>query len=319
MNSLKKLVHRRRVSDNNLVTPYNAQNVPRPQPQAQPDTQPPSYPSSQPETLPTVPVIAPPTASAAPSEPIVTAVVDFVNADVKFSPSATYSPSPGSPTLTASPIPPPLYVSREPSVNTSPFTRPPGHSPEPDVRDRHAQLSTNHRTAEQIRAAQSSSVLPSASYDHTRAAPVPTVLPYHEQPGVVPTADGLGLQSSGAHRDFQNPMPGDLPLERSPGQKITPEELRELRELIRQRYELDLQIWSERFLRPRDRDITEEKIRKADALLNKIRRTVITWDSPEYFESQDYKVFQEVARRIHLSGKRDWIKDPPWMHERRLV
>jgi hypothetical protein len=120
-------------------------------------------------------------------------------------------------------------------------------------------------------------------------------------------------------RDPQPPAPGDLPLARAPGEKITPEELRDLREMIRQRYQLDVQIWSERFLRERDRDITEAKIKKADALMNKIRRTVITWNDPQYFKhgTGDYEAFQEVARRIYSEGKRDWVAEPPWMDTRR--
>jgi hypothetical protein len=85
--------------------------------------------------------------------------------------------------------------------------------------------------------------------------------------------------------------------------------------MIRQRYQLDVQIWGERFLRERDRDVTEVKIRKADALMNKIRRTVIAWNDPQYFSpyTGDYEAFQEIARRIHSPGKRDWVNEPPWM------
>jgi hypothetical protein len=41
---------------------------------------------------------------------------------------------------------------------------------------------------------------------------------------------------------------------------------------------------------------------------------VITWDRPEFFEhgTGDYEAFQQVARRIHLPGKRDWVNEPPW-------
>lgn len=103
-------------------------------------------------------------------------------------------------------------------------------------------------------------------------------------------------------------------MQREPGQKITAEELNDLADMVRQRYQLDIQIHSERFLRPRDRDITQAKIRKADALLCKIQRTVISWDKPEYFEhgTGDYEAFQEVAERVLKPGKRDWLNEPPW-------
>jgi len=108
--------------------------------------------------------------------------------------------------------------------------------------------------------------------------------------------------------------PGNLPLYRAPGQRVTPEELRELREQIRQRYQLDVQVWGMRYLRERDRDIVQEKIKRADALLDKIRRTVISWDKQEFWDphTRDYEKFREIKRRVCSPGKRDWTNHPPW-------
>lgn len=107
--------------------------------------------------------------------------------------------------------------------------------------------------------------------------------------------------------------PGDMPTFRAKGQLVTAEELRSLGELIRQRYALDLEIWNLRNVRPRDRHLVEDKMKKADAALGKIRRVVQSFDSQDYFTSQsDYAKLQEIKTRIMAEGKRNWMQDPPW-------
>lgn len=109
-------------------------------------------------------------------------------------------------------------------------------------------------------------------------------------------------------------VPGDLPLYRARGQRVTPDELRELREQIRQRYELDVELWGMRYYRERDRDVVEKAIRRADALLDKIRRTAVSYDKPEFWDlyTQDYERFREIKGRICSPGKRHWATHPPW-------
>jgi hypothetical protein len=105
----------------------------------------------------------------------------------------------------------------------------------------------------------------------------------------------------------------DLPKQRLPGQKVTPKEVRELLDLIRKRYYLDVEIWSLRHARPRDREILEDKIRIAEAALAKLCRIVDSWDTPDAFaSSEDYAKFLEIKRRLHAEGKRDWVANPPW-------
>ena len=107
--------------------------------------------------------------------------------------------------------------------------------------------------------------------------------------------------------------PGDIPKALMPGLKVQPEESRNLRELIRKRYELDVEIWGLRHVKKRDRHIVEDKMRRSDATLQKIFRTVCAWDSPNAFESQkDWAKLQEIKKRIEEGGKRFWAADPPW-------
>ncbi|KAF2115769.1 hypothetical protein BDV96DRAFT_574450 [Lophiotrema nucula] len=107
--------------------------------------------------------------------------------------------------------------------------------------------------------------------------------------------------------------PGDAPTARASGQKITAEEVKEFRELIRYRYSLDVDIWSLRHVKVFQRDIVYEKMRKSDAALRKIQNTIRTWDKREYFTSdREFRNFQEVKKRVLQSGKREWMNHPPW-------
>jgi hypothetical protein len=95
---------------------------------------------------------------------------------------------------------------------------------------------------------------------------------------------------------------------------ISPDSLYVLRELIRQKYALDVEIWSLRRVRWVDRGEVEDKMEKADAVLREIRDMVgawqgteNTWDSPA-----EWARAQEIQDRLLSDGKREWMKDPPW-------
>jgi len=106
---------------------------------------------------------------------------------------------------------------------------------------------------------------------------------------------------------------GDTPKALMPGVKVQPEEIRNLCELIRQRYALDVEIWDLRHVKRRDRDLVEDKMRRSDAMLQKIYGTVCGWDNPEAFESQkDWDKLQQIKIRIEEDGKRFWTANPPW-------
>jgi hypothetical protein len=96
--------------------------------------------------------------------------------------------------------------------------------------------------------------------------------------------------------------------------RITPEEIRKLRDLIRYRYALDIQIWEKRGNTEYQRRVVNEKMKRADAALADIRRYLTDWDNAEYFERpEEYQKFQEIKRRIETGNKRNWRDQPPWL------
>lgn len=96
-------------------------------------------------------------------------------------------------------------------------------------------------------------------------------------------------------------------------QLITPENLRELRETIRLKYALDIEIWRQRDVKFFSRDKLKENIRKSEAALEKIRKTVADWDRREYFSTDlEHEKFREIKRRLMEGEKADWTQKPPW-------
>ena len=100
---------------------------------------------------------------------------------------------------------------------------------------------------------------------------------------------------------------------RTKGQKITPQELRDLRELIILRYSLDIELHTLRDAKSFQRDHVEDKMRHADAALARIQRTIKDWDRKDFWENgDDYQKWKEIKKRIFEPGKREWSKNPPW-------
>jgi hypothetical protein len=105
----------------------------------------------------------------------------------------------------------------------------------------------------------------------------------------------------------------DVYHKRVKGQKVTAAEIRELRELIRQRYAKDIEIYSKRDVLPASRKIIEHWLVQADALMIKINAIIDDMDSEKLFENEeDWKKFCEIKRRIRAPGKREWCKEKPW-------
>jgi hypothetical protein len=97
---------------------------------------------------------------------------------------------------------------------------------------------------------------------------------------------------------------------------VSPETLMELRELLRARYQLDVEIWNLRKVRRPDRPIVQAKMAKSDALLEKIRIIVKAWDGTESsWTPHEWKQAQEIQTRILADGKRIWTNNPPWNEE----
>jgi hypothetical protein len=110
--------------------------------------------------------------------------------------------------------------------------------------------------------------------------------------------------------------PADLPKRRLRGEKVTAAEIRELCDLARKRFSLDVDLWDLRHAKERDREYIWDRIYQADAALHKIRRTLASWDRRDLFESKEHwEAFEDIKRRINLDGKRDWVAHPPWSCE----
>lgn len=93
--------------------------------------------------------------------------------------------------------------------------------------------------------------------------------------------------------------------------RSSPETLRRLRELIRKRYQLDVEIWNLRGVRRVDQYIVEEKGRQADAILQEIYSIVEIWER-DVFTPEEWRVAERIKEQIMLPGKRDWANNPPW-------
>jgi hypothetical protein len=95
--------------------------------------------------------------------------------------------------------------------------------------------------------------------------------------------------------------------------RTTPEALREVRNLIRTRYELDTLIWSLRGSRIPDRPFVQEKMDKADAVLQQIITMVDSWEKSEkVWTDEEWILAQRIKAMIDEKGKRWWAEQPPW-------
>jgi len=93
----------------------------------------------------------------------------------------------------------------------------------------------------------------------------------------------------------------------------TPEALRELRDLVRTRYQLDMEIWSLRGARGPDRPFVIEKMVRADAILMEIYSMVETWEPNDFlWTPNQWKLAQDIKERILKDNKRWWENNPPW-------
>jgi hypothetical protein len=107
---------------------------------------------------------------------------------------------------------------------------------------------------------------------------------------------------------------GDIVVPRGQKQLVTKDELRELGELIRERYKLDMLLHNLRNKTSYEDDVILENTIKSTAALAKIKRLVDSFDRPDLFQvPSDHNKLKEIRRRIYEGGKRDWNKHPPSM------
>ena len=121
--------------------------------------------------------------------------------------------------------------------------------------------------------------------------------------------DASIFQRAELHSSQRRPPPAQ------PVHRITAENIRELREMIRYRYGLDIEIWKQRNLKKFMRDRVNENMRRSDAALETIRKTLTSWDRREYFETQEeHDKFKEIKDRLMAGNKIVWADNPPWEH-----
>lgn len=88
--------------------------------------------------------------------------------------------------------------------------------------------------------------------------------------------------------------------------------VRRLRELIRERYRLDIYIWSKRKVKRANRKIIEVKCEKSDAILQEIYFIVEAWEE-DLFEPEDWKVARKIKESILQKDQHAiWGDIPPW-------
>ncbi|CAG5148127.1 uncharacterized protein ALTATR162_LOCUS2154 [Alternaria atra] len=108
------------------------------------------------------------------------------------------------------------------------------------------------------------------------------------------------------HRQFLQRTP-------EPAQLVTAENIRELRERIRYRYSLDVEILKQRNVKKYMRGNLEENMRKSVAALADIQKMVEGWDRREFFATElEYRKFQDIRQRLLTGTKIDWEKNKPW-------
>ena len=101
-----------------------------------------------------------------------------------------------------------------------------------------------------------------------------------------------------------------------------PESLRSLREMIRLRYELDMEIWRLRDVRGPDREVVVDKMERADAVMAEIVAMVSGWetnevdaDGKQLWSPYEWDMAKDIQHRIlgnKMEDKRHWRTHPPW-------
>lgn len=87
--------------------------------------------------------------------------------------------------------------------------------------------------------------------------------------------------------------------------------LHRLRELIRMRYRMDIEIWNLRTVLPADRERVIQRGRMADAVLKDIYSIVDAWDETSW-DTREGKVAAIIKDYLSREGPRWWAGNPPW-------
>jgi hypothetical protein len=94
------------------------------------------------------------------------------------------------------------------------------------------------------------------------------------------------------------------------------ENIRRLRELIRERYALDILIWEKRNVQKAVRRKIEPMCKKSDAILQEIYFIVNAWDE-DLFDNQEWEVVKRIKARLPQDSSKAgepaiWGDMAPW-------
>jgi hypothetical protein len=103
--------------------------------------------------------------------------------------------------------------------------------------------------------------------------------------------------------------------------QASPETLRGFRELIREKYRLDVEIWGLRGARKPDRYIVEQKMEKADAVAKEIMAIVGAWgdNRDQSWDPAEWDRVQDICSRLKKGGIRIWADKPLWNDPRQSI
>lgn len=94
------------------------------------------------------------------------------------------------------------------------------------------------------------------------------------------------------------------------------ESLYQLRDLIRQRYQLDVKIWGMRNVLRGNQKIVINLGKEADAILLQIYNTVEQWDEAAFQgHPREWQIASQIKEGITNSNPRWWENNPPWADE----
>jgi hypothetical protein len=104
--------------------------------------------------------------------------------------------------------------------------------------------------------------------------------------------------------------------------EASPDTIRTLRELVRSKYELDVEIWGLRSARKPDHWIVEQKMEKADAIMYEIWHIIAMWDdnSDGAWDEEEWRRVSELRKRLgepgNAPGIKIWAQEPLWVKGR---
>ena len=89
--------------------------------------------------------------------------------------------------------------------------------------------------------------------------------------------------------------------------------VRHLRGLMREKYRLDIYVWSMREVQKADREIIEKDCAKADAILQEIYFIVNAWEEDQ-FEPEEWKIANKIKDNLTVNASKHaiWGDLPPW-------